>query len=92
MRKSSEVRLTLLASVALLMTACREHRDCVDAQNRLRPDSACQAPGSPSSGFHYVYGGSSGGRVGDSVIGASAMPRGGFGATGGSSDGAGGGE
>src|ERR1700760_161195 len=40
MRKSSEVKLTILAAVALSMTACRtEHRDCVDPQNRKEPDS-----------------------------------------------------
>lgn len=70
--------------------ACREpRRDCVDDANRLLPDSSCQA-GSGTSGGHYVYGGSSGGRVGDSVVGGS-VSRGGFGGTGGGGE-AGGGE
>ena len=44
MGKSREVQLTLLAAIALSMTACREERrDCVDAQSRLVPDAACHA-------------------------------------------------
>jgi len=90
MRKSREVKLTLLAAVALSITACRnENRDCVDAQSRKLPDSACQVSGG-GGGAHYVYGGSSGGHVGDYVIGASATPRGGFGGFGGGGDSAGG--
>jgi hypothetical protein len=89
MRRSREVPLTLLAAVALSMTACRdEPQRCVDAQNRLLPDSNCQL-GSPS-GAHYIYGGATGGHIGDSVIGGS-VSRGGFGAIGGSG-GEGGGE
>jgi hypothetical protein len=84
MRKSREVQLTLLATLAISITSCRdERRDCVDAQNRLRPDASCES-GSP--GAHYVYGGSSGGRVGDTVVGGS-VTRGGFGGTGGEGDG-----
>ena len=85
MRKSREVKLTVLAAVALSMTACRtEHRDCVDAQGHLQPDSACQtgSGGSGSGAYHYVYGGSSGGHVGDYVIGGITTPRGGFGGIG----------
>lgn len=88
MRKPREVKLTVLAAVALSMTSCRtEHRDCVDAQGHLQPDSACQA-GGETGGYHYVYGGSSGGHVGDYVLGGSTTPRGGFGGIGG--DGGGG--
>jgi hypothetical protein len=87
MRKSREVQLTLLAAIALSMTACRnEHRDCVDAQGRLQPDSTCR---SGMYGAHYIYGGSSGGHVGDSVVGGS-VSRGGFGGIGGGHGGAGG--
>lgn len=90
MRKSREVKLTLLAAVALSLTACRsENRDCVDAQSRKLADSACHVSGG-AGGAHYVYGGSSGGHVGDYVIGASATPRGGFGGFGGGGDSAGG--
>lgn len=91
MRRSREVPLTLLASLALTMVACRNtRRDCVDAQNRLLPDSACQAgrSGGVPAG-HYMYGGSSGGHVGDRVVGGS-VSRGGFGGIGASE--AGGGE
>lgn len=85
MRRSSEVKLTVLAAVALSMTACRnERRDCVDAQGHLQLDSACQAGGGTGGGgYHYVYGGSTGGHVGDYVLGGSTTPRGGFGAFGG---------
>jgi hypothetical protein len=81
MRKSREVPLTFLTAVALSMTACRDQRqDCVDAQSRKLPDSSCQV-GTP--GAHYIYGGSTGGHVGDYVIGGS-VTRGGFGGIGGS--------
>jgi hypothetical protein len=90
MRKSSEVKLTILAAAALAIVGCRsQRRDCVDLQGHLEPDSYCQATGGGAgSTYHYVYGGSSGGHVGDSVIGGSSTPRGGFGAFGG--DGGGG--
>jgi len=79
MRKSKEVRLVLLTAVALALTGCRdERRDCVDGQNRLQPDSACHAG---STGAHFIYGGSSGGHVGDTVVGGT-VSRGGFGAIG----------
>jgi hypothetical protein len=81
MRKSREVPITFLAVVAMSLTGCRDQRaDCVDAQNRKLPDSSCQV-GSP--GAHYIYGGSSGGNIGDTVVGGS-VTRGGFGGFGGS--------
>lgn len=90
MRRSSEVKLTLLAAVALSVTACRpQHRDCADAQGRILPDSACQTGGGGYYGAHYIYGGSSGGHVGDAVVGGSTTSRGGFGSFGGSGDGGG---
>jgi hypothetical protein len=89
MRKSREVHLTLLAVIALSMTACRdERRDCVDSAGHLLPSTSCEV-GSP--GAHYWYGGSSGGHLGDSVVGGSSVSRGGFGGIGGDGD-AGGGE
>lgn len=91
MRRSREVQLTILASLALTLTGCQpEQRDCVDAQSRKLPDSACQAsPGSSGyvPGAHYWYGGSSGGHMGDTVIGGGSVSRGGFGGIGGSSGG-----
>ena len=87
MRKSREVPLTLLAAAALASigsvatTGCHdEPRHCVDAMNHLQPDSVCEAR--PGTGFHYVYGGASGGHYGDTVVGAS-VSRGGFGGEGG---------
>lgn len=91
MRKSKEVPITLLAAFALFATACRdaETRNCVDAQGRIVSDAECQTHSSSSPGtFHYIYGGSSGGHMGDTVIGGSITPssgifRGGFGHGGG---------
>ncbi len=98
MRKSREVPLTLLATVALAsmgtvgLTGCHdEPRHCVDAQNHLMPDDRCEyhSGGGGAGIYHYVYGGSSGGHVGDTVVGGS-VSRGGFGGHGG--EGGGGGE
>lgn len=83
MRKSKDVQIFLLAAVALSVTGCRsERRDCVDPQSRILPNSACQAS-RPISGAHYIYGGASGGHIGDSVIGGGSVSRGGFGSIGG---------
>lgn len=83
MRKSREVQLALLAAVALSVTSCRdERRNCVDSQNRILPESDCRT--GSGGGAHYIYGGSSGGRVGDAVVGGSSVSRGGFGSIGGS--------
>ena len=79
MRKSREVPLTLLAAVALATIGCHdEPRHCVDAQNHLMPDANCATHSGGVGVFHYVYGGSSGGHVGDVIVGAS-VSRGGFG-------------
>jgi hypothetical protein len=89
MRRSREVPLTLLASLALSLTAC-EQRDCVDGQGRKLPDSACHTGAAGGvAGAHFIYGGRSGGHIGDTVIGGG-VSRGGFGGIGGSH--AGGGE
>lgn len=70
------------------MTACRDpRRDCVDATGHKLPDGACQTGGG-AAGAHYIYGGSSGGHVGDVVIGGS-VSRGGFGGIGGGGEGGG---
>src|ERR1700738_896185 len=71
MRKSSAVPLTLLA-VAALATGCHDRpvsRNCVDAQGRIVPDTNCNTGtgGGGGMGYHYIYGVSSGGRVGDAV-------------------------
>jgi 6-phosphogluconate dehydrogenase (decarboxylating) len=85
MRKSLEVPISLLTAVALASIGCHRERHCVDAQNHLVPDSACQQKTGGAAGFHYVDGGSSGGHVGDTVVGASesGVSRGGFGGDGG---------
>lgn len=79
MRRSKEVPITLLAALALVTVGCRddETRNCVDAQGRIVPDTSCQSPpaGAP---YHFIYGGSSGGHIGDAVIGGSATPSGGI--------------
>ncbi|MFC5860987.1 hypothetical protein ACFPT7_01630 [Acidicapsa dinghuensis] len=87
MRKSREVPLTLLAVAALASvgavgtTGCHEQPGhCVDQQNRLMPDQYCRDHA--SAGYHYIYGGSSGGHIGDMVVGGS-VSRGGFGGFGG---------
>lgn len=84
MRKSKEVPLTLLAAAAFASIGCHNGpQHCVDAQNHLMPDSYCEEH--HTGGFHYVYGGSSGGHFGDSVVGASSssIGFGGFGHGGG---------
>jgi hypothetical protein len=98
MRKSSAVPLTLLAALAALATGCHdtpESRNCVDAQGRIVPDTNCSSGAGGGMGYHYLYGGVSGGRVGDQVVGGSSTPsesgvsRGGFGHGGGGGEGGG---
>ncbi len=98
MRKSREVPLTLLAALALSNTGCEppQQHHCVDSLGRIASDSYCQ---NQLSGYHYLYGGSTGGHIGDAVVGGSATPseggvsRGGFGhGEGGEGGGHGGGE
>jgi len=76
MRRSKDVSLTLLAALAISTTACDnrpvEVRNCVDAQGHIIPDSNCQQGHGGTGGAHFIYGGSSGGRVGDTVVGGSA--------------------
>jgi hypothetical protein len=78
MRKSREVPLTLLATVALAAgSGCshpREVRNCVDAQGRIVPDSVCETHHGGMVPFFFLYGGRSGGRFGDTVIGGRATP------------------
>lgn len=92
MRKSRDVPITLLAALAISTTGCDPPpHHCVDAQGRIAPEGYCQ---NQSTGYTYVYGGSTGGHVGDYVIGASSSPgdagvsRGGFGHGGEGGDGA----
>ncbi len=80
MRKSGAVPLTLLATAALATSpGCNEHsrevRNCVDAGNHIVRDSGCNPSPSPGGsgggGYHFVYGGASGGSIGDTVEGGS---------------------
>ena len=90
-------------SLALSTTACdnrtMEVRDCVDAQGHIVPDSNCKQR-SGGGGYHFLYGGASGGRNGDTVVGGRSEPeagakvvsegevaRGGFGHGGGGGEG-----
>jgi len=84
MRKSQSVSLTLLAAAAIsASTGCdsapSQVRNCVDAQNHIVPDSRCDHPapaggGMAPVGYRYTYGGASGGRIGDTVVGGSIEP------------------
>jgi len=83
MRKSGAVPLTLLATAALAtVPGCNEHhrevRNCVDAENHIVGDSRCNPSPSPGGsgggGYHYVYGGASGGSIGDTVEAGSREP------------------
>ncbi len=81
MRRSHAVPLILLAVAAVsAATGCREHptqiRNCVDDNRHIVPDERCDdepftgtviLPGS----YHYLYGGASGGHLGDAVVGGS---------------------
>jgi hypothetical protein len=79
MRKSRAVPLTLLAIASLATTtACddgpTETRNCVDSQKHIVSDKQCAQPtayGGGGGGYHFIYGGASGGRVGDTVVGGS---------------------
>jgi hypothetical protein len=86
MRKSQAVPLFLLAAAALgTGPGCDDHRrevrNCVDDQNHIVSDQKCDHPGSYGGsygggpgGYRYVYGGASGGNMGDTVEGGNAEP------------------
>lgn len=75
MRKSTTVPLTLLAVTALAgPQGCdsrpTEVRNCVDSQSLIVSDDRCDHPSLyGGGGYHYLYGGRSGGRTGDTVVG-----------------------
>ena len=76
MKKSASVPLTILASVAALaMSGCNRRTEvqrCLDDQQRIVDDRLCDQA-RPYSGvyphYHWWYGGASGGRFGDTVMG-----------------------
>ena len=119
MKKTQHITLGLLAGMALAFTTgCNrraERRDCVDESGRITNEQNCQMVeqrrGSgyigPMPYYHYLYGGSSGGSLGDTVVGGNPVPgmssgsssgffggvsRGGFGTTGSAGSGGSGGE
>jgi hypothetical protein len=118
MKKTQHITLGLLAGMALAFTSgCgrrAERRDCVDEAGRLANDQNCQTVEQQRrSGYtgvlpyyHYLYGGSSGGHIGDAVVNGNPVPgmgsggggffggvsRGGFGSTGSGGHGGSGGE
>lgn len=86
MRKSREVPLTILASIALASAAGCEHkpvevRNCVDTQNHIVPDKDCQNSSAHGGGggsvaaYRYIYGGASGEHNGDTVVGGESTPK-----------------
>jgi hypothetical protein len=93
MRKSRDVPLTILAALALSSAACNDApitKNCVDAQGHIIPDTNCQTH---FAGAHYIYGGRSGGHIGDTVVGGSdteeGVSRGGLGSGEGEGEGGG---
>jgi hypothetical protein len=119
MRRTQHITLGLLASMALAFTSgCNrrpERRDCVDETGSIVSDQNCQmVEQQRRSGYmghlpyyHYLYGGSSGGSIGDRVFNGNPVPgmssgssggffggimRGGFGSTASSGHGGSGGE
>jgi hypothetical protein len=119
MKKTQHITLGLLAGMALAFTSgCHrtpERRDCVDESGRITNDQNCQLVEQrrnsgyigPQPYYHYLYGGSTGGRHGDQVVNGNPTPgmssgsgggffggisRGGFGDTGSGGHGGSGGE
>jgi hypothetical protein len=117
MKKTQHITLGLLAGMALAFTsACNqrpERRDCVDETGRIISDQNCQTVEQrrhsgyigPMPYYHYLYGGSTGGHIGDVVINGNpvlgmssgggffgGIMRGGFGGTGSAGHGGSGGE
>ncbi len=86
MKRTQHITLGLLAGMALAFTSgCNrrpERRDCVDETGRITSDQNCQAAqqrrGSgyigPQPYYHYLYGGSSGGHIGDRVVNGNPVP------------------
>jgi len=89
MKRTQHITLGLLAGMALAFTSgCRsQRRDCVDESGRITGDQNCQmVEQRRNSGYtgslpyyHYLYGGSSGGHIGDTVVNGNPGPGGGWG-------------
>jgi len=84
LRKSSQITLGLVASVALAFTSgCRrtQVQNCVGADNRIVGDQLCdendrQRRNNPNfySPYRWIFGGRSGGNMGDTVFDGSTSP------------------
>jgi hypothetical protein len=91
MKKSTAIKLTLLASAALAVSGCTRNqaRRCVDQDQRIVGDEFCDPNGAVrrtgTGGVHYWLYGGSGSRIGEHVVGGSVSPsgvsRGGFGSS-----------
>jgi len=117
MKRTQHITLGLLAGMALAFTSgCNrkpERRDCVDETGRITGEQNCQLVEErrrsgymgPMPYYHYLYGGSTGGHMGDMVVNGNPVPgmsssggffggvsRGGFGSTGSAGSGGSGGE
>jgi hypothetical protein len=118
MKRTQHITLGLLAGMALAFTSgCNrrpERRDCVDESGRITGEQNCQMADErrrsgyigPMPYYHYLYGGSTGGHMGDAVVNGNPVPgmssgssgffggvsRGGFGSTGSVGSGGSGGE
>jgi hypothetical protein len=81
LKKSSQITLGLVASLALAFTSgCRrtQVQNCVGADNRIVDDQFCdqadqQRRNNPNGyvPYRWLFGGSSGGHLGDNVFGGS---------------------
>ena len=103
-RRSSHVPLLVLgaAGATLLIGSavdgCDNTQRCVDNQGRIVADAMCHSGpgagggfGAPMPGYRYMYGGMTGGRVGDAVVGGASTSGGvRFGGFGGGGEGGGG--
>lgn len=85
MKRTQHITLGLLAGMALAFTSgCDqriERRDCVDEQSRITSDQNCemteQRRNSGYGGhlpYRYIYGGNSGGYLGDQVFNGNPSP------------------
>jgi len=102
-RRSSHVPLLVLgaAGATLLIGSavdgCDNTQRCVDNRGRIVADAMCHSGsggggfGAPMPGYRYMYGGMTGGRVGDAVVGGASTSGGvRFGGFGGGGEGGGG--
>jgi len=80
LKKSAQVRLGLLATLALSLTSChrREMQRCVDERGTVVTDQFCEQSYGGGSGYHWYYGGGGGYIPGTYASGGSFAPHSGF--------------